>query len=151
MGLVAAGHRDRQRVDFDGVRRARGAATMEHPPRLLASPGQLVAGRYRGSRIPRRPGTAGGPLLIAAGRPRRLRPTALVSASGTLQSSSGSAAEVSIDAVGNLRPGAPGLTLVVALLLGPALDLVIEKQWSSGSSDCYQWVANAARPVRNEP
>ncbi|TFG38694.1 MAG: 16S rRNA (uracil(1498)-N(3))-methyltransferase [Candidatus Aminicenantes bacterium] len=107
-------------------RRALGAATMKHPPWLLASPGELVAGRIvvLDSMEARH---VAGPLRMRLGDRVFVTDGAGAVASGTLSLQGRSAAEVSIDAVEDRTPSAPGLTLAVALLAGSAMDLVIQK------------------------
>ena len=107
-------------------RRALGAATMKHPPWLLASPGELVAGRIvvLDSMEARH---VAGPLRMRLGDRVFVTDGAGAVASGTLSLLGRSAAEVSIDAVEDRTPSAPGLTLAVALLAGSAMDLVIQK------------------------
>lgn len=99
---------------------------MKHPPWLLASEGELEAGRSvvldstEAHHV-------GGPLRLRVGDRVVMTDGAGAVATGTLSRQGRAAAEVSIDAVEHLSPPAPGLTLAVALLAGPAMDLVIQK------------------------
>ncbi len=99
---------------------------MKQPPWLLARAGELEVGRkvILDSTETRH---AGGPLRLREGDRVVVTDGAGTVASGILGLRGRGAAEVSIDDVEHLEPPAPGLTLAVAILAGPAMDLVIQK------------------------
>jgi len=99
---------------------------VKHPPWLLASAGELEAGRVvvLDSTEARH---VGGPLRLRSGDRVIVADGAGTVASGTLNLRGRGAAEVSLDTVEHVASPAPGLTLAMAVLAGSAMDLVIQK------------------------